>query len=55
MRVSGLVSNQFLDHERMGHEHLYGSLGQQPNGGLMNVETWNAIGTKVCVVSLSKK
>ncbi|KAL3538495.1 hypothetical protein ACH5RR_001861 [Cinchona calisaya] len=45
MRMSGLVSNHFLDHEPMGHEHPYGSLGQQPNG-LMNVEAWNAMGTE---------
>ncbi|XP_027113267.1 KH domain-containing protein At1g09660/At1g09670 isoform X1 [Coffea arabica] len=46
MRVSGLVSNQYLDHERMGHESPYGSLGQHPNGGPMSVETWNPLGTE---------
>mgnify|MGYP004715515045 CR=1 FL=1 len=53
MRVSGLVSNQYLDHERMGHESPYGSLGQHPNGGPMSVETWYPLGTEVCVPSLS--
>ncbi|KAL3515747.1 hypothetical protein ACH5RR_022649 [Cinchona calisaya] len=46
MRVLGLVSNQFVDHERMGYENPYGTLGQHPNGGPMNVETWNPMGTE---------
>ncbi|KAI5661671.1 hypothetical protein M9H77_20994 [Catharanthus roseus] len=46
MRVSGLISKQVLDREWLGHEHQYRALGQQPNGGLMNVEGWNAVGTE---------
>lgn len=45
IRISGLISNQVLDHERLGHELPYrAALGQQPNGGLMNVEGWNGVG-----------
>lgn len=55
MRVSGLISKQVLDREWLGHEHQYRALGQQPNGGLMNVEGWNAVGTEVWMVSLSQK
>lgn len=48
-----MISNQVLDHERLGHELPYRTaLGQQPNGGLMNVEGWNAVGLEVWMASL---
>ncbi|CAI9101531.1 OLC1v1038874C2 [Oldenlandia corymbosa var. corymbosa] len=46
MRWSRMVSNQMLEHERMGHEHPFGSFGQQPHGGLMNMEAWNVMGAE---------
>ncbi|KAL2231385.1 UNVERIFIED_CONTAM: KH domain-containing protein [Sesamum indicum] len=45
MRVSGLLSNQVAELERMGHDHPYRSLGQQPNGGQMGMMAWNAMQT----------
>ncbi|KAL0348209.1 UNVERIFIED_CONTAM: KH domain-containing protein [Sesamum angustifolium] len=47
MRVSGLLSNQVAELERMGHDHPYRSLGQQPNGGQMGMMAWNAMQTNV--------
>ncbi|THG05916.1 hypothetical protein TEA_007007 [Camellia sinensis var. sinensis] len=47
MRMSGLISNQSLvDHERIGHEHPFRSLGQQANGGPMDMEGWSAMQTE---------
>ncbi|KAI3448362.1 hypothetical protein Pfo_005027 [Paulownia fortunei] len=46
MRVSGLLSNQVAELERLGHGHLYRSLSQQPNGGQMNMVAWNAMQTE---------
>ncbi|KAL0412784.1 UNVERIFIED_CONTAM: hypothetical protein Sradi_1480100 [Sesamum radiatum] len=47
MRVSGLLSNQVAELERMGHDHPYRSLGQQPHGGQMGMMSWNAMQTNV--------
>ncbi|KAK3037709.1 hypothetical protein RJ639_031080 [Escallonia herrerae] len=47
MRASKSVSNQtFVDHERMGHERSYRPLGQQPNGGPMDLEAWSSMQTE---------
>ncbi|KAL7205741.1 hypothetical protein ACSBR2_018630 [Camellia fascicularis] len=47
MRTSRLISTQnFVDHERIGHEHLFRSLGQQVNGGLMDLDRWSAVHTE---------
>ncbi|KAL6501291.1 hypothetical protein OROHE_024938 [Orobanche hederae] len=43
MRVSGLISSQVSELERLGHDHLYRSMGQQPNGGRMSMLAWNAM------------
>ncbi|KAL6560684.1 hypothetical protein OROGR_004243 [Orobanche gracilis] len=43
MRVSGLISTQVLELERLGHDNLYRSMGQQPNGGRMSMLAWNAM------------
>lgn len=48
MRTSGLVSNQsYVDRERMVHDRQYRSLGQQPNGGPMDLESWSSMQTEV--------
>ncbi|KAK6143218.1 hypothetical protein DH2020_023566 [Rehmannia glutinosa] len=46
MRVSGQLSNQVAELERLGHDHLYRSLGQHPNGGQMNMAAWNSMQTE---------
>ncbi|KAF5951948.1 hypothetical protein HYC85_009892 [Camellia sinensis] len=47
MRTSRLISTQnFVDHERIGHEHLFRSLGQQANGGPMDLDRWSAVHTQ---------
>lgn len=50
MRLSGQLSNQVAEFERMGHDHHYRSLGQQPNGGQMNMAGWNPMQTEVVYV-----
>lgn len=48
MRMSGLISNQsIVDHERIGHGHPFRSLGQQANGGPVDVQGWSAMQTEV--------
>ncbi|CAL5378008.1 unnamed protein product [Camellia sinensis] len=48
MRTSRLISTQnFVDHERIGHEHLFRSLGQQANGGPMDLDRWSAVHTQM--------
>ncbi|KAH7866863.1 hypothetical protein Vadar_026015 [Vaccinium darrowii] len=47
MRMSGLISNQsIVDHERIGHGHPFRSLGQQANGGPVDVQGWSAMQTE---------
>lgn len=47
MRASGLGSNQnFVDHERLGNERSYRPLGQQPNGGPVDMESWPPMQTQ---------
>ncbi|XP_009587501.1 KH domain-containing protein At1g09660/At1g09670-like [Nicotiana tabacum] len=46
MRASALLSNQFVDQERMGQESPHRSFSQQMNGGQINVGAWSAMQTE---------
>ncbi|EYU33281.1 hypothetical protein MIMGU_mgv1a0259741mg, partial [Erythranthe guttata] len=46
MRVSGMLSNQIAELERIGHDNPYRSMGPQPNGRQMNMMRWNPMQTE---------
>ncbi|XP_057477785.1 KH domain-containing protein At1g09660/At1g09670-like [Actinidia eriantha] len=47
IRTSRLMSNQsFSDHERIGREHPFSPLGQQANGGQLDLEGRHALRTE---------
>lgn len=47
MRTTALLSNQFVDQERMGQESPHRSVSQHMNGGQINKGAWSAMQTEV--------
>ncbi|KAG5625713.1 hypothetical protein H5410_010931 [Solanum commersonii] len=46
MRATALLSNQFVDQERMGQESPHRSVSQHMNGGQINMGAWSAMQTE---------